>query len=183
MKRYHPANINVIDFTTQRITICAYCYKMKLTTSGIIAVYLVPGFIGLAGLVPYIPLIGQWITPTGHGVGLGPLLYTLLSGLTVGMIIDCFSRQIIDRIMEWTGVPKAVEPTKVEDYFNEKPCLFYQASTNLLVAIAWAYLVNRILAISAILNVITDVGTIVMCVALLAASRNALLKHRIAGIL
>jgi hypothetical protein len=39
---------------------------------------------------------------------LGPPVYALLTAITVGMIVSCFRWLIVDQVLKWTGVPKAV---------------------------------------------------------------------------
>ena len=54
---------------------------MKESTSrhfGLIVAYVLPGFLGLAGLAPIFPMIAEWLRPVNQGdLGLGPPLYAL----------------------------------------------------------------------------------------------------------
>jgi hypothetical protein len=48
---------------------------------------------------------------------------------------------------------------------------------NTLVAVLWAYSINRWMKTSSFMGVGTDVGVLILCVALFAASRDALSKY------
>src|SRR4051812_42303126 len=83
--------------------------SMKGTTSsgqfGLIIAYVLPGFIGLAGLTPLIPVVGQWLRPVDQGdLGLGPPIYAILGAMAVGLVLSCFRWLLVDHVHRWTGV-------------------------------------------------------------------------------
>ena len=152
---------------------------------GLIVAYLVPGFIGLAGVSPFLPEVGEWLQPVAWGDwGIGPTIYALLAATGVGMIVSCFRWLLIDQIHRWTGI---VAPDwndqlleqKLEafNYLVEHHYRYYHFYANGLMAILWAYLVNRILATSPLLGPGTDLGVLVLCAVLFVGSRDALLKY------
>ena len=76
---------------------------------GLILAYLIPGFVGLLGVAPLVPLVTQWLQPVHDGVlGFGPPLYTLLAATTVSQIINCFRWILLDQLHLWTGVKPGV---------------------------------------------------------------------------
>ena len=153
---------------------------------GLVVAYLLPGFIGLAGVVPLVPAVGQWLQPVAQGdLGFGPPIYALLSAITVGMIVSCFRWLIVDHVLEWTGVPKVVRgyenmPEKLDtvDYIIAMHYRYYQFYANTLVATIWAYLLNRFMESLPLLGPGTDLGVLILCAGLLAGSRDTLTKYR-----
>ncbi len=65
---------------------------------GLMVAYLLPGFIGLAGIAPFAPIIGVWLEPLHQEASLGPSIYAVLAATTVGMILSCFRWLLIDHI-------------------------------------------------------------------------------------
>ena len=153
---------------------------------GLIVAYLLPGFIGLAGVVPLVPAVGQWLQPVAQGdLGFGPPIYALLSAITVGMIVSCFRWLLVDHILELTGMPKAVQgyeklPEKLDayDYLIDVHYRYYQFYANMVVAIIWAYLLNRYMKTLPLLGFGTDLGALILCTGLLAGARDSLAKYR-----
>lgn len=153
---------------------------------GLIVAFLLPGFIGLAGVAPLVPAVGQWLQPVNQGdLGFGPPIYALLSAATVGMIMSCFRWLVVDHLLEWTGVPKPVRgyenlPDKLDafDYLIDVHYRYYQFYSNTLVATVWAYLPNRIMGTLPLLGPGTDLGVLILCAVLLAGLRDTLTKYR-----
>ncbi len=54
---------------------------------------------------------------------------------------------------------------------------YYQFVANSLVAVIWAYAINRWLGTSALLGIFTDIGVLILCITLFTASRDALSKY------
>ena len=159
---------------------------MESSSFGLIVAYVLPGFIGLAGVVPLVPAVGQWLQPVAQGdLGFGPPIYALLSAITVGMIVSCFRWMIVDQVLKWTGVPKSVRgyenlPEKLDavDYLVKGHYHFYQFYANSLVALVWAYSLNRFMGTIPLLGLGTDLGVLILCAGLLTGSRDALMKYR-----
>lgn len=57
---------------------------------GTMVAYLLPGFIVLAGIAPFAPIVAAWLKPLDQAeASLGAPLYALLAALTIGMIVSC----------------------------------------------------------------------------------------------
>ena len=152
---------------------------------GLIVAYLLPGFIGLAGLSPLFPVVQDWLQPVEQeGVGFGPPIYALLSAIAIGMIVSCVRWLVIDHLHHWTGVkPPAWDDRALDrclDAFNyivEAHYRYYQFYANTLVAVLWAYGMNRIDGTLPLLGTGTDLGVLLLCIVLFAGSRDALSKY------
>jgi hypothetical protein len=152
---------------------------------GLIVAFLIPGFIGLAGVAPLVPVVGEWLRPINIGdFGIGPTVYAVMAAIAVGMMISCVRWLLIDHALHWVGVrPPAWDfrnlETRLEawDYLNANFYRYYQFYANTLVAVAWAYLVNRFNQKSPTLDLGTDLGVVFLCVVLFLGSRDALSKY------
>lgn len=152
---------------------------------GLVIAYLLPGFIGLAGIVPLLPAVATWLLPASPAqASLGPPIYVLLAAITFGMIISVFRWLLIDHIHYWTGLtPPVWDDSRLEDrlaafnYLVESHYRYYQFVANTLVAVLWAYSINRWMKMSSRLGVGTDLLVVILCLALFAASRDALSKY------
>jgi hypothetical protein len=161
---------------------------------GLVVAYLLPGFVGLAGFAPLLPIVRDWLQPVHDGVlGFGPALYTLLAATTVSQIVNCFRWISLDQVHSWTGLKPAASdfgrlPNRVDgfDYLVQNHYRYYQFAGNMLVAVVWSYAINRLLKTSPSLGLGTDLGMMILVVVLFAASRDALAKyyhrtHRLLG--
>lgn len=63
-------------------------------------------------------------------------------------------------------------------YLVESHYRYYQFYANTLIAVVWAYSVNRLLKTSSLLRFGTDLGVFILCAVLFAGSRDALAKYR-----
>jgi hypothetical protein len=153
---------------------------------GLIVAHVLPGFIGLAGITPLFPAVGQWLQPVSQGeAGFGPPIYALMAATTVGMIVSCVRWLVVDHLLEWTGMQKAArgyenlaEKLNAFDYLIEIHYRYYQFYSNTLVAIVWAYGMNRFYETLPLLGMGTDLGVLILCAVLLAGSRDTLTKYR-----
>jgi len=151
---------------------------------GLIIAYLLPGFIGLTGLAPFVPIVARWFD-ADQTVGVSAPIYALLAATAIGMTISAFRWFIVDRIHGLTGLgapafnAKALQErptaylTLVESHYK-----FHQFYANTLVAVVWTYGVHRWLKPSPLLSIGTDVGVLILCSVLFASSRDALSKYR-----
>lgn len=147
--------------------------------------YLLPGFIALAGLAPLFPVVRNWLRPMEQSaIGFGPTVYAVLSATAAGMIVSCFRWLLIDPLHYWTGtVPPRWDDERLDDnlaafnYLVEAHYRFYQFYANTLVAIVWAYGINRLMRTSNLLGVGTDLAVFILCAVLFAGSRDALAKY------
>jgi hypothetical protein len=154
---------------------------------GLIVAYLLPGFIGLAGLAPLAPVVGSWLQPLNQTqASLGPPIYALLAATTVGMIVSCFRWLVIDHIHYWTGVkPPIWDDSRLEErlvafnYLVESHYRYYQFLANSFIAVIWAYAINRLMKTWSLLGIGTDVGILILLMVLFAGSRDTLSKYYI----
>jgi len=161
--------------------------KITSRQFGLIVAFLIPGFIGLAGVAPLIPIVGEWLRPVNLGsFGIGPTIYALIAAIAVGMILSCVRWLVVDHLHQWSGI---ATPTwdfrqlenrlEALDYLSDNHYRYYQFYANTLVAVLWAYPVNRLLHTSPLLGFGTDFGVALLCIVLFLGSRDALSKYRI----
>ncbi len=151
---------------------------------GLIVAYVLPGFVGLAGLAPVFPSVAGWLKAGSQGLDLGPPTYAILSATCIGLILSCFRWLILDRIHEWTGVERPdwddrqlVASLGAFDYLVQNHFRYYEFSGNTLMAIALSYGVNRWTDSLSFLGTRTDLAFILVSLVLFAASRDALSKY------
>src|SRR6266496_1090753 len=151
---------------------------------GLMVAYLLPGFIVLAGIAPFAPVVATWLQPLNQAqASLGAPVYAVLAATTIGMIVSCIRWLLIDHIHHWTGVrPPAWDDSRLEErvvafnYLVDNHYRYYQFLANTLVAVIWAYSINRWMATSSRLGVGTDLGVFILCAALFTGSRDSLMK-------
>src|SRR5258706_14721849 len=83
----------------------------EITTKqfGLLVAYVLPGFIGLTGLAPVLPVISRWLFPADHvGLDLAPPVYALMAATALGLILTAFRWMILDRAHSWMGVKRPV---------------------------------------------------------------------------
>ena len=175
---------NVQDVFLER-TPCIPFMEILNRHFGLIVAYLLPGFIALAGVAPLVPVVSSWLQPVNQGLGIGPPVYAIMAATATGMVVSCFRWLLIDRIHAWTGIAtpalnyRALEDRMVSfNYLVESHYRYYQFYANTLIAVAWAYSVNRLLKTSSLLRFGTDLGVFILCAVLFAGSRDALAKYR-----
>src|ERR1044072_6418789 len=147
---------------------------------GLMVAYLLPGFVGLAGIAPFLPLVAAWLQPSTYAeASLGPPVYAVFAATTIGMIVSCFRWLLIDHIHQWTGLmPPVWDDSRLNqrlvafDYLVENHYRYYQFTANMLVSVVWAYSINRLMHTSSLLGIGTDLGVLVLCATLFAGSRD-----------
>lgn len=152
---------------------------------GLLIAYLLPGFVGLAGVAPLAPAVAAWLQPdTLATVGVGLSVYTLIGATTAGLIISCFRWLLIDSMLHFTGLRRPTwkdqrldDRLEAFDYLVENHYRYYQFYANTLVAILWSYSVHRAMQSSPLLGPGTDLGATILCAVLLAGARDALAKY------
>jgi hypothetical protein len=152
---------------------------------GLILAYLLPGFIGLAGIAPLAPIVGQWLAPVRDAsLDIGPTVYAILAAIVVGVILSCFRWVLIDHLHWYMGVqPPAWDDRQLQerlgsfDYLVQNHFRYYEFCGNTLLALLWAYGVNRVLGKLPFLSFGTDVAVFIVLLVLFAASRDALAKY------
>jgi hypothetical protein len=152
---------------------------------GLVIAYVLPGFIGLAGLAPLLPVVSLWLKPVPQAdFGLGPPLYAVLGATAVGLILSCFRWILVDHLHQWTGVERPTwDDAKLDrllggfDYLVQSHYRYYEFCGNTLLAILLAYGLNRSLRTLPFLGSVTDVGVLLVSIVLFAASRDALAKY------
>jgi hypothetical protein len=152
---------------------------------GLIVAFLIPGFIGLAGVAPLMPIVGEWLRPAKLGdFGIGPTVYAIMAATGVGMIVSCMRWLVVDHALQWMGVrpsgwdfERLGSRLEAWDYLNANFYRYYQFYANTLVAVSWAYPINRFFQTSPFLGLGTDFGVVFLCVVLFLGSRDALSKY------
>jgi hypothetical protein len=152
---------------------------------GLIMAYILPGFIALVGMAPLLPVVATWLHPVDQsGLGLGPPVYAVLAATAVGLFLSCFRWLTIDQIHYETGVrrPEWDDQQLVTalggfDYLVQNHFRYYEFCGNTLVAVLWAYGLNRWMGTVPFLGAGTDLGILVVLVVLFTASRDALAKY------
>src|ERR1051325_8099530 len=152
---------------------------------GLVVAYLLPGFVGLIGVAPFLPTIMVWLRPADYATAsLGPPVYAVLAATTIGMVVSCFRWLIIDHVHSVTGlVPPTWDDSELEqhlDAFNylvESHYRYYQFVGNTLIALAAMYAINRWFGTSPALGRVTDFAVVILCATLFAASRDSLRKY------
>lgn len=152
---------------------------------GLLIAYLLPGFVGLAGVAPLAPAVAAWLQPdTLATVGLGLSVYTLIAATTSGLIISCFRWLLIDSLLHRTGLRRPTwkdqrldDRLEAFDYLVENHYRYYQFYANTLMAIVWSYSIHRAMQSSPLLGSGTDLGATILCAVLLAGARDALAKY------
>jgi hypothetical protein len=152
---------------------------------GLMVAYLLPGFIGLAAIAPFAPIVAAWLQPLNQaGASLGAPVYAVLAATTIGLIVSCFRWLLIDHVHRWTGIiPPVWDDSRLEDrlaafdYLVESHYRYYQFVSNTLVVLTAAYALNRWMGTSPLLGIGTDIGVLILAATLFIASRDALSKY------
>src|SRR5690349_13004595 len=119
---------------------------------GLTIAFLVPGFIGLGGIALLLPTVSHWLEPIPgqSDAGIGGPIYAILAATAIGLIFSVFRWLIIDHLHHWSGIsPPTWNLTALEQnlasftFVVEQEYRFYQAHSNMLVAILWTYAVIR----------------------------------------
>lgn len=164
-------------------------HPVKPVTSdnfGLVIGYLVPGFVTLWGLRPFVPTVGVWLAATpGAAPTIDGLLYATLAATAAGLIVGAVRWAVIDRLYHRTGIPApdwdfgrlpanlAAFESHVHDHYR-----FYQGYSNLLVAIAFAYGLDLAAGSRPLVRLgWADVAVAVVLVVLVLGSRDALHKY------
>jgi len=115
---------------------------------------------------------------------LGAPIYALMAAMTFGMILSCCRWLIVDRLHHRTCVrlpewndSRLDDRLDAFDYLVEVHYRYYQFYANTLVAIVWAYGVNRFTRTLPLLGVGTDLAALILCFVLFVGSRDALTKY------
>jgi len=151
----------------------------------LIIAYILPGFLSLAGVVPLLPAVGAWLRPVPQGdFGVGPTVYALLSAMAAGMVISCVRWVLLDHLHNWMGVNRSrrddsrlAEVLNGYDYLIQIHWRYYEFAGNALIALLFAYILNRSLHTLPTLGLGTDLGVVILSLVLVAASRDALAKY------
>lgn len=154
---------------------------------GLIIAYVLPGFIALAGIAPVLPAVAEWLRPVPSGqfdFSVGPPLYSILTAMALGLVLSCFRWVLIDHAHQWMGVKRpAWEDSQLDrvlgafDYLVQSHFRYYEWCGNTLLAVLWAYAVNRSLGTISLFSPITDVAVGVLLLVLFVASRSALANY------
>jgi len=152
---------------------------------GFIIAYLLPGFIGLAGVAAIVPAVARWLRPmSGGDFGVGAPLYVLLAAIAMGSTVSCFRWLTLDQLHAATGIHRPalddrrlMEVLSAFDYLVQNHFRYYEFCGNSLISLLWAYGVNRYLGTVPFFGLGTDGVILIVCLTLFAASRDALTKY------
>lgn len=152
---------------------------------GLLIAYLLPGFVGLAGVAPLAPAVATWLqADTVATAGVSPSVYTLVGATTLGLVLSCFRWLLVDSMLHRMGIrrpvwkdQRLVERLEAFDYLVENHYRYYQFYANTLIAIVWSYSIHRSMKSSPLLGPGTDLGAIILCAVLFAGARDALAKY------
>jgi hypothetical protein len=152
---------------------------------GLAIAYVIPGFIGLAGVAPLVPAVNAWLQPVAQAEsGLGPPIYALMGATAVGLVLTCCRHFFVDPLHHVTGVKPPVidfaqlaDRVEAFDYLVQHHYRYFEFASNMLLALAWTYSVHRYMRTSHFLGVGTDLGMIALLLVLFAASRDSLAKY------
>jgi hypothetical protein len=121
--------------------------RLSSDNFGLLIAYLLPGFVTLWALRPFVPAIEVWLgASTNNGPTVDGFLYATLGSTAAGLLISAIRWAVIDHLYHVTGIPEpkwdfrrlpealAAFESHVEDHYR-----YYQHYANLLVAITFAY--------------------------------------------
>src|SRR5206468_1446062 len=112
---------------------------------------------------PFVPTVAAWLRPLDQSAAsLGAPVYAVLAATTIGMIVSCFRWLLIDHILHWAGVQAPTwDDTLLEqrvtafNYLVENHYRYYQFLANALIALLFAYSVNRLMETSRLFGIAT----------------------------
>jgi hypothetical protein len=115
--------------------------KISSRQFGLIVAFLIPGFIGLAGLAPLMPVVAEWLRPVNLGdFGIGPTIYALMAATAVGMILSCIRWLVVDQLLRWSGIRSPTwdfrqleSRLEALDYLSDNHYRYYQFYANTLI--------------------------------------------------
>jgi hypothetical protein len=159
--------------------------EVSIKQFGLLVAYVLPGFIGLAGLAPILPVISRWLFPSDHvGLDIAPPIYALMAATALGLILTAFRWMILDHALAWMGVKRPVwddrqlsQELSGFDYLVQNHFRYYEFFGNVLIALVITYVLNRVLGTLPFLGFGTDLGMLVLVLVLFAASRDTLAKY------
>jgi hypothetical protein len=115
---------------------------------GLLIAYLLPGFVLLASVSRFSPILRSWIgTPMSEAATVGDFLYATLASVALGLTVSTIRWLVVDTMHHHTGIPApqwdfsklpgrlAAFQGVVDNHFR-----YYQFYSNMLVAlgIVWA---------------------------------------------
>ena len=83
--------------------------KLSTDNFGLLIAYLLPGFIALYGIRPFVPAVTSWlaVSPTAAPT-VGGFLFVTLGSTAAGLIVSAVRWAVVDQLHQRTGIP---EPT------------------------------------------------------------------------
>lgn len=153
---------------------------------GLLIAYVLPGFTLLLGLATVSETLRLWLFGScGASLAVGGVLYVTAASITLGMIINVARWLMLDTLHGVTGIPRptwnfalltthlASFDRLVDDHFR-----FYQFYSNMLLASVPAFAIWRASdAPSGLPAPLPEIALLLLCIALVAASRDALRKY------
>jgi hypothetical protein len=174
------------SFPSEEDIACLAFMDTSSPNFGLVVAYLLPGFIGLAGIALLVPAVAHWLAPVAGQceAGVGAPVYAVLAATAMGMVLSCVRWIMVDHLHHAMGVaPPVWEMDRLEQRLPvftqlvEFHYRYYQFYANTLMAAVWTYSLSRWVGHVPFLGFGTDLGMVVLCAALFAGSRDALAKY------
>jgi hypothetical protein len=116
---------------------------------GLLIAYVLPGFVALWGGSYHVEAVRPWLQATPKDAPtVGGFLYTTLASTTLGLVISGVRWAVVDQLLARTGIR---QPRWDFELFAERLTAYeilvvnhyryYQFYANMLVALAWTYVV------------------------------------------
>jgi len=153
---------------------------------GLLIAYLLPGFVVLWGLKPFVPEVQEWLGSSQAGAPtVGGFLFGTLASTGAGMVVSAVRWAVLDRVHHRTGIRepcwdfgKLSHRWQAFEALVEYHYRYYQCYANMLVALVFACGVSLDMqGRLPVQGAIPTLGFLVVFVVLVAGSRDALRKY------
>lgn len=153
---------------------------------GLLIAYLIPGFITLWALAPFVPELQSWLgTIPESAPTIGGFLYATIASVAAGLIVSAIRWALMDSLHHVTGIPLprwdfrhlerklAAFESIAEDHYR-----YYQHYQNGQIAVTIAY-VSRLMATGGFLDERPEehIAFMVISLVLFFGARDALRKY------
>ncbi|MEM1353902.1 MAG: hypothetical protein AAGH88_03360 [Planctomycetota bacterium] len=153
---------------------------------GVVIAYLLPGFISLWSVSPFIAPLAGWLDGSmslEHAPSVGGFLYVTVASLTAGLTLNVVRWALFDSINIMTGIEKpAWDDSKLQANFDafqnvvEQHFRYYQFYSCTIIAVAMVYVVHRFVLTDP-LNAAVDYAAAVFFVLFALAQRDAMHRY------
>lgn len=152
---------------------------------GLLIAFLLPGFTALWGASYFSATIRAWLgASSANPPTVGGFLYLTLVSVGAGIRASTIRWMTIDKLHAWTGLTdprhdfsKLQDHIAAYDLLVEKHYRFYQFYSNMIVSLAFVFLVRRwSLGFLAHMDLV-DLGLLILLLIFAAGSRDTLRKY------